>query len=226
MTWLARPAGQTCHGRRRPLTGMSVFRSRQGAHAGGSPAEFHDLASMARGLHFWQSVVVAATLAAGGCVIPPDLQQETSDLTANAPPIVVSVKDEASQEYPSPGPRPFVRGQGEATVTVLDIDTADTLFVQFFVDYDADDPTPARSPLCRIAPPEGGEVERTLRCDLRGLCTSADVGPVHFLEVEVYDREPRPDPTVTNGPLFREVPEPGRRSARAYLMTCEEPSPS
>jgi hypothetical protein len=223
MTRRARTAGQTCHGRRRPLTGMSVFRSRQGAHSGGSAAEFQGVARMARGLHFWQSVVVAATLAAGGCVIPPDLQQETSDLTANAPPIVVSVKDEASQEYPSPGPRPFVRGQGEATVTVLDIDTADTLFVQFFVDYDADDPTPARSPLCRIAPPEGGEVERTLRCDLRGLCTSADVGPVHFLEVEVYDREPRPG---TAGPLFRDVPEPGRRSARAYLMTCEEPSPS
>jgi hypothetical protein len=219
-------AGQTCHGQRRPLTGMSVFRSRL---TGPDLHEFEELRSagwVARCLHFWPAVALAATLAAGGCVIPPDLQQETSDLTVNAPPIVVSVKDEASQEYPSPGPRPFVRGQGEATVTVLDIDTADTLFVQFFVDYDSDDPTPARSPLCRIAPPEGGEIERTLRCDLRGLCTSADVGATHFLEVEVYDREPRPDPTGSNGPLFRDVPVPGRRSARAYLMTCEEPGPS
>jgi hypothetical protein len=224
MTRGATRRGLTCHGRRRPLTGMSVFGSRQ---VGTAPREvewLRDLATLARRLQQSWLVAVAVTLAAGGCVIPPDLEQESTDVAVNAPPIVVSVKDETSQEYPSPGPRPFVRGVGEATVTMLDVDTADTLFVQFFVDYDSDDPTPARSPLCRIAPPERPEAERTVRCDLRGLCTSADVGTTHFLEVEVYDREPRAGSGT--GPLFREIPDPGHRSARAYLMTCEEPSPT
>jgi hypothetical protein len=224
MTRGATRRGLTCHGRRRPLTGMSVFRSRL---AGSPPREVERLqgfATLARRLQQSWLVAVAVALAAGGCVIPPDLEQESTDVAVNAPPIVVSVKDETSQEYPSPGPRPFVRGVGEATVTILDVDTADTLFVQFFVDYDKDDPTPARSPLCRIAPPERPEAERTLLCDLRGLCTSADVGTTHFLEVEVYDREPRAE--AGNGPLFREIPSPGHRTARAYLMTCEEPSPT
>lgn len=223
MTRAAIGRGLTCHGRRRPLTGMSVFRSRRPGSPRNDVDRLRNFATMARRLQHTGLVAVAVALAAGGCVIPPDLEQETPDVTVNAPPIVVSVKDEATQEYPSPGPRPFVRGAGEATVTVLDVDTADTLYVQFFVDYDSDDPTPARSPLCRIAPPADGDIERTLTCDLRGLCTSADVGTAHFLEVEVYDREPRPG---TGAPLFREVPEPGRRSARAYLMTCEEPSPT
>jgi len=214
--------GLTCHSDRRAATEMSVLRS---ASSSRTP-QFHAVAAMARQLQQLVAVVsapvlVAAITGVGGCVIPPDLQKEV-DGGANSPPIVKTVLDESGQEYPSPGPKEFVRGQGEASVTVYDVDVGDTLYVQFFVDYATEDPTPPRSPLCRGAPPmSGSRVERTLSCDVRGLCTTSDVGKSHFLEVEVYDREPGSADDV----LFRAVSPPGQRSARAYLMTCAEPTP-
>jgi hypothetical protein len=217
----------TCHSGRRAATEMSEL---DGPRAAGRPW-LSGLMRVARHLQSSAFVVpvlvlAAAVSGAGGCVIPPDLQQQSDEVTTNAPPVVRSVIDESGQEYPSPGPKAFIRGQGDARVTAYDVDPGDTLYVQFFVDYAADEPTPSRSPLCRAAPPAQpimeGELERSITCDLRGLCTAADIGRVRFLEVEVYDREPRSGDQL----LFRDVPAPGERSARAYLMTCTEPTPS
>jgi hypothetical protein len=219
--------GQTCHSGRRGATEMSVLRSCWTSLPRLDALESRCVAIVARRLQALSVVVPVLLLAAclggtAGCVIPPGLEQQQGDAGANAPPIVVSVRDD-SKEYPSPGPALFQRGTGEATVTVYDIDASDTLYVQFFVDYRQTNPTPPRSPLCRVAPPAmAGDLSRVVRCDVRALCVIGDEDSIHFLEVEVSDRQPG------NGgePLFRDLPEGGQRSARSYLMACEEPPPS
>jgi hypothetical protein len=168
-------------------------------------------------------VLVACLSGTVGCVIPPDLQQRQQDAGANAPPIVVSVRDD-NEEYPSPGPKSFVRGIGTARVTVFDVDASDTLYVQMFVQYDRDNPTPPRSTCPPVPPPAmAGNLERVTVCDVRALCTTDDHQNGNlFLEIEVYDRQPG-----NNGePVFRDLPEGGQKSARSYLMACEEPPPS
>ena len=181
------------------------------------------VAAVARRLQAMRTVVPVLLLAAclggaAGCVIPPGLEQQQGDAGANAPPVVVSVRDDVA-EYRRPVR--FERGTGEARVTVYDVDASDTLYVQFFVDYDPASPTPPRS-TCPAPPPAmGGNLERVAICDVRALCVMGDEQEGElFLEIEVYDRPPG------NGgePVFRDVPAGGLKSARSYLMVCEEPS--
>ena len=221
--------GLTCHSRRRGATEMSVLRSCWTLLPRPDAKQSRRIASVARRLQGMADVVPVLVLAAclsgtAGCVIPPDLEQQREDAGANAPPIVVSVRDDV-EEYPSPGPKLFVRGTGQARVTVYDVDASDTLYVQFFVDYDRANPTAPRAQ-CPPAPPPamGGTLERLTVCDVRALCVLGDEqkpAPL-FLEIEVYDRQPG-----NNGePVFRDLPEGGLRSARSYLMACEEPPQS
>jgi hypothetical protein len=203
---------------------MSVLRSCWTSLPRPDAEQSRAIATVARRLQDMAAVVPVLVLAAcfcgtAGCVIPPGLEQQREDAGANAPPIVVSVRDNVG-EYLSPGPVRFERGTGEARVTVYDVDASDTLYVQFFVDYDRVDPTPPRA-ACPAPPPvTGGSLERVAVCDVRALCVMAEDGREDlFLEIEVYDRMPG------NGgePVFRDLPPGGLKSARAYMMACEEP---
>jgi hypothetical protein len=220
--------GQTCHSGRRGATEMSVLRSRLTRLPRPDAQESRSVASVARRLQANAPVVPVLVLAAclsgtAGCVIPPDLEQQREDAGANAPPIVLSVRNEVG-EYASPGPVRFERGTGSALVTVYDIDATDTLYVQFFVEYSSTNPTAPRSQCPAPPPATAGSLERQAVCDVRALCVAGDENAERplFLEVEVYDRMPG------NGgePVFRDLPAGGLRSARSYLMICEEPSSS
>ena len=210
---------------RSAVTPMSELRAARAAFKRGNPAEGRATPPPARRLHDSAPVVVPLLLAgaiAGGCVIPPPLELDQPDAGANAAPVIQSVRDSQGVELTTPDPVTVTRGQGSMTVTVYDADPADIIYVRFFVDYRAGDPTNYRAS-CQIPAPQDGSRERTTSppCDVGGLCLSSDVDqPLpRFLQIEVYDREVKDDVA----PRFRAVEPPGQQSERDYLMTCVAP---
>lgn len=151
-----------------------------------------------------------------GC-FPPTLELEPP-VASNTPPVILSVRGPTGDELPWPGPVTLVRGTGTATLLVRDLDLADALFVQFFVDYGLPDPQPTRTPSCRVGPVVVGEnTDRTISCDIRGVCLPGDIGTNRTLLVDAYDREPE---LGTGAELFRAVPEPGYRYEKVYSLLC------
>lgn len=175
--------------------------------------------ALARALHGSRTLVSVAwlgllALAAGGCVIPPDLSVADGDAGVNSPPAILAVRSD-QQELPEPGPVTFERGTGSISVTLLDTDTTDKLYVRVFVDYKVSDPTPARS-TC-TAPPNG-TAQRTVSCDLSALCQQADVSAERLMQIQVFDREPLEAGT----PPFKAMPPGGLTTSRIYQLQCTE----
>jgi hypothetical protein len=152
------------------------------------------------------------------CVVPPPLKLDTADAGANSPPALTSVRGTDGTELAYPGGTvAFERGKGSMSLTLVDADLGDTLYVQVFVDYGRPDPTPPRA-TCKAAP--GTASERSTICDLGGLCQTADVGVERSMVVEVYDRAV----LDTGTPQFRALPSGGLASSRQYFLQCQAPT--
>lgn len=155
-----------------------------------------------------------------GCVLPPSLDVDTSDGGMNSPPAITAVRSD-DQELPDPGPVNFETGinAGTMSISLVDTDVIDTLYVSLFVDYFSDQPTPPRA-TCTAA--QTGTSQRTATCDLTALCTESDVQhPERFFTVQVFDR-----PLADSGaPRFKLMKgEGGMTTSRSYLLNCQDPS--
>lgn len=175
--------------------------------------------ALARPLHTTRMLVrptVIALLALGGCVIPPSLSVENQDAGINSPPAILAVRSD-QMELPEPGPVTFERGTGMLTLTLLDTDVDDTLYVRLYVGYTVADPTPARS---TCTAPVNGATQRSASCDLTALCQAEDVGADRLMQVHVFDRQVLEAGT----PAFKAMPPGGLTTSRIYQMTCEDMS--
>jgi hypothetical protein len=152
-----------------------------------------------------------------GCVIPPSLEIDSNDASVNSPPIIQSVAGDQSP-LPEPGPVSFERGPtaGNLSLSLLDTDVADTLYVRIFVDYNLPDRLPPRS-TCTAAP--NGMPTRTATCGLTSLCAQVDLGVQRTMTIVVFDRMP----LDRGSPEFQDVPVPGRLSSRTYFLKCVPP---
>jgi hypothetical protein len=167
------------------------------------------------------SVPVVAQLA--GCVIPPSLEVETQDAAVNSPPAIVSVTSD-QQALPDPGPVVFDMGAtaGDLSITLIDTDTGDDLFVKIFVDYNFPDRLDARAQCQAPAPASSSSSPmRTATCKLNALCVTADLGVQRNMTVVVFDR--RPLPPGEGDPPFQGMPQGGLSTQRFYFLKCQPP---
>src|ERR1051326_2031938 len=120
-------------------------------HATTQPGE-----RLARALHRLGAVRAAMlSIFSVGCIIPPSLSVDNQDAGVNSPPAIIQVNSD-QQELPEPGPVLFTRGTGKLTLTLIDTNIDDTLFVRVFVNYTTKDPTAPRA-FCSASP---GSVKR------------------------------------------------------------------
>jgi hypothetical protein len=203
------------------MTQMSDHRFARRPLAGANHAIGKGRSRMARALHGMTSCVLVRVplMLVAGCFIPPSLSADTTDAGANSPPTITSVRAELV-EFPEYSRLAFEQGDnaGTLSVTGYDTDLDDTLYVKVFVDYNIPDPTPARSS-CTAT---GRTVQRTASCDMRGVCTTADVGRERVMQVYVFDR-PVQD---TGVPLYQAMLENsgGMSTSRTYFLLCREAS--
>lgn len=158
---------------------------------------------------------VAAAAAAAGCAVPPSLQLDEPDARVNSAPIILSISDSAARELVEPGPVSLEVDRGSLSLILRDTDLDDTLYVRFYADYNAPEPTPALA-ACRISP--SGTVNRTLNCLVDGLCTESDVGRERNLWIEVFDREVLESGT----PRYRAMPAGGASTKWQFRLNCKE----
>ena len=151
-----------------------------------------------------------------GCVIPPSLSIG-EDAGVNAPPAILSVTSD-QQALPEPGPVLFDIGStaGDLSVSLIDTDLLDTLYVRIFVDYNLPDRLDARSKC--TAPPNMTPM-RTATCPLNALCLMSDLGVQRNMTIMVFDREP-----IDSGagdPPFQAMPPGGLSTSRFYFLKCQ-----
>lgn len=177
---------------------------------------------LAQGVHGWRELVLvrllfASTLALGGCVIPPSLSVGTEDAGVNSPPAILAVRTDV-QEYPEPGPVLLERGQGAGSLslTLLDTDLADTLYVRMFINYRVTAADPARVE-CTAKPPMPAAPQRTVSCDASSLCPTNGAGPFELFIV-VFDREPLESGT----PPYQAMPPGGLKTNVFYFLNCQD----
>lgn len=210
-------AARRSHRRDLPMTKMSERRRCPGARSRANRARSKRRLHLARALHRLPLVRAALlSICSAGCIIPPSLSVDNQDAGINSPPAILQVNSD-QQELPEPGPVLFTRGSGKLTLTLLDTDVGDTLFVRVFVNYTTKDPTAPRA-FCSASP---GSVKRTCTADLAGLCTAGDVGLATSLDmaVVVFDREPLDEGT----PVFQALPPDGLSTGRFFHLGCVEP---
>lgn len=175
---------------------------------------------MARAVHEVFALVQLAPLAMlmmVGCVIPPSLEVEDGDAGINSPPAIVAVTSDL-QALPEPGPVLFERGAtaGNLSVSLIDSDTQDTLYVRIFVDYNNPDRLPPRAQ-CTASP--NMTHMRTVTCGLSALCAMDDVGAQRNMTIMVLDREP----LESGDPPFQQMPSGGLATSRFYFLKCQPP---
>ncbi len=160
------------------------------------------------------TTLLTTIAALGGCVIPPSLSVDNQDAGVNSPPAILAVRSD-DQELPEPGPvRLEITGEGSLNAELVDTDLDDTLYVRIFVDYQVDNPTPARA-TC-TAPPTGRAL-RTVTCDVGALCSPpADPEATRKMSVRVFDREP----LESGDPMFQALPPGGLATGWFFLLQC------
>jgi len=177
---------------------------------------------LARAVHATGSTVVIATLLAlcsGGCVIPPSLRVE-DNTPVNSPPAIISVLG-PSDALAEPGPYFVESGQmaGTLSVSLIDTDVADMLYVRGYLDYNA--PVGNRvPPRVRCSVPQGDNASRTTTCNLAGLCLPGDIGSQHNLTLVVFDRPPADS---GDDPQAMPADSGGLSTSRFYFVHCQPP---
>jgi hypothetical protein len=176
--------------------------------------------SLAHGVHDVPALVVRllflVSVAAGGCVFPPDLSVGDQDAGVNSPPAILAVRSD-QQELPPGETVTFEQGvtAGSINASLIDTDLGDTLYVRAFVDYTVGVPTPARV-TCTAPPPVPSAAQRSVMCDVTALCQPADLGMTRSLSVVVFDREP----LESGQPSFQAMPPGGLKTGVFYFLKC------
>ena len=176
--------------------------------------------SLARTVHAAGSTVAIATLLAvctQGCVIPPSLRPD-DEVPVNSPPAIVSVRG-PSDALAEPGPYFVESGRlaGTLSVSLIDTDVADTLYVRGYLDYN----TPVGNrvpPRIKCSVPLSADAKRDATCNLTGLCLPSDVGTQHNLTLVVFDRQPDDAGDDPQG-----MPMGGLSTSRFYFVNCQPP---
>lgn len=160
---------------------------------------------------------MALLLTLVGCVIPPSLRVE-ADAGANSPPTILSITSD-QQEFAEPGPVFVERGEmaGNVSVSLLDTDVGDKLYVRIFVDYNLPDRLPARA-ACMAAP--NMTQLRSATCSLAALCAMDDIGVQRNMTVVVFDREPTDHGA---NPQMQMMGTDGLSTSRFYFLSCQLP---
>jgi hypothetical protein len=161
-------------------------------------------------------VRILASLCLVGCVIPPSLEVDKQDAGINSPPAILSVTSD-KQALPEPGPVSFVAGRtaGNLSVSLIDTDLRDQLYVRIFVDYNLPDRLDAR---VRCTAPPSTNAMRTATCILTTLCLDEDIGVQRSMTIVVFDRLP-----LENGedPPYQAMPPGGLSTSRFYFLKCQ-----
>lgn len=185
------------------------------------------MARMARRVHSLRVVmmiVVAGTLLTG-CP-PPPLELDEPDAAPNAPPAILSVRNETGVEFAVGAAENivFIGGGVDPSpslmrLTLVDTDVLDTLYVRGFNNYNETPPAqPARSS-CSVSPSAEPSATRTVTCSLNSFCTT----PSNVrLDIVVSDRQP--DDAGVLVPTWYAVEDPGLQAFRVYEITCQNPS--
>ena len=203
MTQMSEP-----HGRCRPVTQSNQVESQHGS-------------VLARAVHAAGSIVAIATLLAlcsGGCVIPPSLRVD--DTAPNSPPAIMSVMG-PSDALSEPGPYFVESGQmaGTLSVSLIDTDVDDVLYMRGYLDYNA--PVGNRvAPRVQCSIPQSDKPVRTGSCNLAGLCLPNDVGSQHNLTLVVFDRPPADS---GDDPQAMPADSGGLSTSRFYFVHCQPP---
>jgi hypothetical protein len=153
-----------------------------------------------------------------GCVIPPSLTVG-EDAGVNSPPAILLVTSD-QQALPEPGPVLFDIGStaGDVSVSLIDSDLLDTLYVRIFVDYNLPNRLDARS---KCTAPPSTTPTRTATCPLNSLCVMDDLGVQRNMTIVVFDREP--NDSGEGDPPFQAMPEGagGLSTSRFYFLKCQ-----
>lgn len=175
---------------------------------------------LARVVHDTRVLVgILAALLLIGCVIPPAIGLEAQDAGTNSPPAILSVTSD-QQALPEPGPVSFNQGRtaGSLSVSLIDTDVRDTLYVRIFIDYNLPNRLDAR---VRCQAPPSMNATRSTTCILSTLCTDDDIGVQRHMTIMVFDR-----PLLENGedPPFQAMQPGGLATGRFYFLNCLPPS--
>jgi hypothetical protein len=161
--------------------------------------------------------VLAISLLAGGCVIPPSLSSNTTDAGVDSPPAILKVFSDVDLKEGAPVLFEY-NAANNITVTVRDTDLGDTLYVRMFVDYNNPDQTPPRGSC--LPAPSAKSPDRTSVCNIQGLCLMSDIGQTRGLSFVVFDREPQD----TGTPLYQAMPPDGQSTSRFFYLKCQPAS--
>lgn len=197
------------HGRRRGAGRAKLLQSRGGSRLARAVQD--------RGSIVTTGIPLALCATLVGCVIPPSLKVE-DDAGVNSPPAILSVTG-TSDALAEPGPY-FVESQsaGALTVSVIDTDVADTLFLRIFVDYNI--PVGDRpAPRVKCAVPQTNQPVRTATCNLAGICQLSEAGEQHNMTIVVFDRMPVDDGDNPQSMLGTD----GMSTSRFYFVRCQLP---
>ncbi len=162
--------------------------------------------------NLWMTMLV-------GCLIPPSLEVENQDASVNSPPAILGVTSD-NQALSEPGPVLFDMGStaGDISLSLIDTDTHDTLFVRIFVDYNSPNRLDARA---RCTAPPSTSAGRTATCKLNSLCLMEDLGVQRNMTIVVFDRDPLPP--GDGDPPFQAMPAGGLSTSRFYFLKCQPP---
>ena len=202
------------------LTRMSGLRRFAAAGFGGKPSRSLGMARLARCVHRFalvMAIVVGAPVLAG-CP-PPPLSLDEPDARPNSAPAITSVRGETGDELTIGGEN-IVPTNSSLTITLVDTDVDDTLYVRGFRDYGPDNLSSALV-VCNVGPSTPRAAERTLSCILSlGYCT-APGDP--RMDIVVSDRLPDDSGANERTPYYTVAP-PGLQAVRVYQITCQEPT--
>jgi hypothetical protein len=209
------------------LTRMSEF-------GGGVPADLrrklprtHELPPVARCVHSFALVLLFVFAAAllGGCP-PPPLELDEPDAASNLPPSITSVRKDDATEFQIGAVNQIVRTLSTMSVTVVESDLEDTLYVRGFFEYsEMEGLQDSARTVCNAGPSEPRSLERTISCNLGALCRLGESDPEYTFDVVVSDREPD-DAGLMSPRRYLDVPPPGRQARATYKISCVEPPPT
>jgi hypothetical protein len=163
-------------------------------------------------------VVISMLLLAGGCIIPPSLSVENQDAGVNSPPSILAVRaaDKVLGEADPMNAANFEFDEdGAVSVSLLDTDLLDTLYVRIFVDYTAAAPEGPRAQ-CTAGPNES--TRRTVSCDVKSVCFMRDIGEMRNMTVMVFDRMP----LESGDPPHQAMPEGGLSASKFFFLNCSD----
>jgi hypothetical protein len=208
---------------------MSELGSSDDRPAPRKPPGLLAMGRMARRVHSLPCVmmIVVAGALLTGCP-PPPLELDEPDAAPNAPPAILSVRNETGAEFAVGAmenivllPRGIDPSPSLMRLTLVDTDVLDTLYVRGFNDYNDVPPAqPARSS-CSVSPSAEPSATRTVTCSLNSFCTAASEVAVR-LDIVVSDRQP--DDAGILVPTWYAVEAPGLQAFRVYEITCQDPS--